>query len=316
MIEFQHPAALLLLPLPLVARLVVPPRRPLAGLVVPERVATLLSALRGRSAWLPRHLPGQALTGAIGWMALVLVLAAPVTGRTPLPNASGRDLMVTLDLSISMLAEDVLLDGAPVSRIEAVKALAGAFIRRREGDRVGLIAFADQPFLIAPPTYDVTGVDAYLSEIDVGLPGRKTAVGDAIGMGVLQLRQQPARARVILLLTDGSSNSGSIAPAEAARIADENGIRIHTIGFGSAQALSPTDLSQLEQLATMTGGRFFPARSTADLQSVYEELDRIEPVVSQDVPRYSQREWSRELILIALAMLLIAVSVEWRTRRR
>ncbi len=315
MIDFLHPLALVLLPLPWIFWRFLPAARRRTGLIIPDRLAELLRVLRGPSGW-PATAPMQMLAGLIGWVALVLALAAPLTGRTPLPDATGRDLMITLDLSISMLADDMELDGSMVSRITAVKALAGAFIRRRDGDRVGLIAFADQPFLIAPPTYDVAEVDAYLDEIDVGLPGRKTAVGDAIGMAVLQLRKQPASSRVILLLTDGSSNSGSIDPTEAARIANEHGIRIHTIGFGVPEGESGAkDEAQLASLASSTGGRYFPARSSSALQEVYRELDRIEPVTSHEAPRYAQRDWNRELLMLALAMLVASLLIEWQSRK-
>lgn len=312
--EWLHPWALLLLPLPLLMKRLRPSRSGDA-LVVPERLAQWLELLQGASHWRGRMAGAGMLAGSIGWCALVLALATPLTGRTPLPDATGRDLMIALDLSVSMLTRDVMLDDRPVPRIEAVKSLAGAFIQRRDGDRVGLIAFADQPFLIAPPTYDVAEVSVYLDEIDVGLPGRKTAVGDAIGMAVLQLRKQPPGTRVLLLLTDGSSNSGSIAPDQAARLALDNGVRIYTIGFGAGDDDTGTHGTPLADLAQTTGGRHFAARSTGALQEVYREIDRIEPVASSEVPRYSQRDWTHELTLLATLMLLAALLSRWAERR-
>ena len=114
-------------------------------------------------------------------------------------EASGRDLLLALDLSASMEARDVELDGRRVDRFTAIKALAGAFIRGREGDRVGLIVFGEETYLVAPLTYDVQAVEGFLDEVTIGMPGRKTAIGNAIGLAIRTLKKQPASSRVLIL---------------------------------------------------------------------------------------------------------------------
>ena len=219
MIELIRPWALLLLPLPLVAWRVLPSALPLSGLALPDRLATFLETQRpgDKSAGLLQRLP--LVLAAIGWLALVLALAAPVTRGDPLQESSGRDLLLALDLSASMEARDVELDGRRVDRFTAIKALAGSFIQGREGDRVGLIVFGEETYLVAPLTYDVQAVEGFLDELTIGMPGRKTAIGNAIGLAIKTLEQQPASSRVLILLSDGDSNAGDLGPKTAADFA-------------------------------------------------------------------------------------------------
>ncbi len=318
MIELVRPWALLLLPLPWLAWYFLPADPPLSALRLPERLATLMQGLQNpaRFEHLPRHV--RTWLAMIGWSALILALAAPITEGDPLQEASGRDLLLALDLSASMEARDVELDGRRVDRFTAVKGLAGAFIKGREGDRVGLIVFGDETYLVAPLTYDVQAVEGFLDEVTIGMPGRKTAIGNAIGLAIKTLEDQPASTRVLILLSDGDSNAGDLGPKSAADFAKEHQVTIHTIGFGRvamqgyASETAGDDYVGLREVAEMTGGRYFLARTTDALRDVYAELDLLEPTEANAGGRRTERDWVRELLAMALISLLALTLIERR----
>lgn len=321
MIELIRPWALLLLPLPLIAWRLLPASAPLSGLVLPERLASFLAAAR-RESRLPgisRRLP--LVLAGFGWIALILALAAPVTRGDPLQEASGRDLLLALDLSASMEARDVELDGRRVDRFTAIKALASAFIRGREGDRVGLIVFGEETYLVAPLTFDVEAVEGFLDEVTIGMPGRKTAIGNAIGLAIRTLEKQPASSRVLILLSDGDSNAGDLGPKAAAEFARHQNVTIYTIGFGRAamqgyaSETAGNDYAGLAEVAEMTGGRHFLARTTDALRDVYAELDRLEPTEAEAGGRHAERDWVKELLFAALLALAALTLIDRRRGR-
>ena len=319
MVELIRPWALVLLPLPYLAWRMLPAALPLSGLALPERLAAFMKAGHdgGAGSGVSRRLP--IALAIIGWLALVLALAAPVTKGDPLHEASGRDLLLALDLSASMEARDVELDGRRVDRFTAIKALAGAFIRGREGDRVGLIVFGEETYLVAPLTYDVQAVEGFLDEVTIGMPGRKTAIGNAIGLAIRTLEQQPASTRVLILLSDGDSNAGDLGPKTAADFARTHQVTIHTIGFGKvamqgyASETAGDEYVGLKEVAEITGGRHFLARTTDALKDVYAELDLLEPTEANAGGRHAERDWVRELLIVAL-LALIALTVIDRRR--
>ena len=321
MVELIRPWALVLLPLPFLAWRMLPAAMRLSGLALPERLADFLGTWRGggMGSGAARSLP-LALS-VIGWLALVLALAAPVTKSDPLQEASGRDLLLALDLSASMEARDVELDGRRVDRFTAIKALASAFIRGREGDRVGLIVFGEETYLVAPLTYDVQAVEGFLDEVTIGMPGRKTAIGNAIGLAIKTLEQQPSSSRVLILLSDGDSNAGDFGPKTAADFARDHQVTIHTIGFGKAamqgyaSETAGDEYAGLKEVAEITGGRHFLARTTDALRDVYAELDLLEPTEANAGGRYAERDWVRELLIIALLSLIALTVIDRRQGR-
>lgn len=291
-IEFAWPWMLLALPLPWLPRLALPRAEPenMTALRVP--FYRLLSAEQPEAMPMPMPRRWPLLLALLAWLLLVLAAARPqwLGEPVPLPMA-GRDLMLAVDLSGSMTEEDMVIGGRVVDRLTAVKAVAGDFIERREGDRVGLILFGQQAYVQTPLTFDRATARTLLFEAAVGLAGRETAIGDAIGLALKRLRDQPSEERVLVLLTDGANTAGRIAPLKAAELADEAGVRIHTIGFGadaragfSAFGLSmgrnPIDETTLSAIAEQTGGRFFRARNVRELQEIYGLLDELEPVES------------------------------------
>ena len=227
----------------------------------------------------------------------MIALARPQSGdlRQEI-ETFGVDIMLVLDVSGTMSQKDVSVRGMAITRLDAARAVMGEFIAGRELDRIGLIAFATHSLTRCPLTVDYELLRLSLSETDLSLfprDQRSTAIGNAIATGVMRLRDSDARSRVMVLLTDGDNTAGNIAPMTAAEIAKEEGIRVYTIGFGSAGRVD-VDEDALREIADLTGGRFFRALSTEDLLEVYQFIDKLEK--SEVVVRNYER-WNEQFTL-------------------
>ncbi len=312
---------LALLPLPLLVRWLLPaaPARQEAALQIPffEQMQGLPAANSGSlraSNW---------LFAALMWCALVLAVMRPQwLGEVIDTPLTGRDLMLGLDISQSMRERDFQLNNKSVERLDAAKTVAAEFIAKRQGDRVGLILFGDNAQVQTPLTYDLETVQHFLRESIVGLIGRSTAIGDAIGLAVKRLRQRPAESRVFILLTDGANTAGAVAPIDAARIAADNDVRIHTIGVGAEQVtvrgvfgprvVNPSrslDEETLTQIADLTGGRYFRARNTREMLDIYDEINRLEP---SEIDGTQQRPLTELYIWPLSVALLLSALIAWR----
>jgi len=292
-LEFAWPWLLITLPLPLLVALSLPRAQasPPAALRVPFYAALTQSLARPA-----RHRSRlYVLLAAIAWLFLVLAAARPQwIGETLHLPVNGRSLMLAVDISGSMQTEDMLIDGRQVMRLTAVKHVAADFIGQRTGDQLGLILFGDQAYLQAPLTFDRHTVSTLLDEAAIGLAGKSTAIGDAIGLAIKRLREQPQQNRVLILLTDGANTAGSVEPLKAADLAASEAVRIYTIGIGADSMLvrtpfgtrrvasSDLDEATLQAIADKTGGRYFRARDTESLQEIYALLDAMEPVSEDD----------------------------------
>lgn len=322
MFEFAWPWLFLLLPLPLLLRRVLAPTTPGQTLHLPQPGLRLAEtggrAVRSFTPWLL----------ALAWLCLVAASARPQwVGPPQAQQRSGRGLLLAVDLSGSMNTPDMVLAGQPVSRFAAVKAIAGNFIDRRRGDEMGLILFGSQAFLVTPLTYDLDAVRAQLQGAAVGLAGTETAIGDAIAIAVKRLSALPEQARVLVLLTDGVNNSGSITPLEAARAAKAAGVRIYTVGIGAdrmevpgffgSQVVNPSadlDTGMLTKIADDTGGRFFRATDSTQLADAYRAIDALEPMPQRGPSLRPRKEWFVWPLAAALLLWLLAALPGWRTR--
>ncbi|MCL1076891.1 VWA domain-containing protein [Parashewanella spongiae] len=249
------------------------------------------------------------------WVLLVFAVARPQWLGEPIELPSkGRDLMVALDLSGSMQIEDMVLDNKTVDRFTLVQKVVSEFIERRKGDRIGLILFADHAYLQSPLTLDRRSVATYLQESQIGLVGKQTAIGEAIGLAVKRFDRVEDSNRILILLTDGTNNAGKAEPTQAAEIAAKRGITIYTIGVGASviekrsifgrQRVNPSsDLGEatLEKIAAMTGGQYFRAKNTEELERIYQVIDQLQPV-SRDQQTYRPRS---ELFYWPLSIMLI-----------
>jgi Ca-activated chloride channel family protein len=241
------------------------------------------------------------------WASLVTAVARPTWVGEPvnLPQER-RDLMLAVDISGSMEQQDMLINNRYTDRITAVKAVVGEFVEKRASDRLGLILFGQQAYLQTPLTFDSKTVNQQLQEAQIGFAGQNTAIGDAIGLAIKRLRGRPADSRVLILLTDGANTAGT-EPLQAAAIAAEATIRIHTVGvgademitrslFGRNQKVNPSrDLDEvtLKAIADQTGGQYFRARDPKELQKIYAEIDRLEPIPEEQTfrPTRSLLHW-------------------------
>lgn len=293
MIDFAWPWVFTALPLPWLVRRVLPPLQTTrqAVLRVPflDELAELPKSSRTFST---PYDPSRLWLAIMAWVLLVVAAARPLWWGDPLELAvSGRDLMLAVDLSGSMEIRDFMLEGRQVDRLTATQAVAGRFIERRTGDRIGLILFGDRAYLQAPLTFDRKTVHTLLDEAAIGLAGEKTAIGDAIGLAVKRLRDHPASQRILVLLSDGANTAGEVTPLQAAELAAREGLKIYTIGVGADEMIvrdwfgtrrvNPSeelDEETMKALADKTGGRYFRARDTRELEEIYAMLDQLEPV--------------------------------------
>lgn len=243
-------------------------------------------------AWLRQ--PLLAAVAGLVWLLLLLAAARPQwVGEIETLPVTGRDLLLAVDISGSMDTQDMVIGGASVNRLAVVKKVAGEFIQRRKGDRVGLVLFGSRAYLQTPLTFDTETTAILLDESEIGLAGRETAIGDAIGLAVKRLREDAASDRVLVLLTDGANTSGEVQPLQATEFAAREGLRIYTVGVGADEMMvqdffgtrlvnpsADLDEDTLKAIAERTGGAYFRARDAEALARIYEQLDELEPVES------------------------------------
>jgi len=301
MFRFQDPwvlSLLVLIPLGLLVRRWLRTRR--AGSLKYSAVDTVLAAGAGRGRWY--LLPGA--VRALALTALVVAAARPQTGiASEDVRTQGIDIVLVMDISSSMLAEDL-----QPNRLEAAKAVAADFVRGRRNDRIGLVAFAGQAFTQVPLTLDYSVVTQLLAELDPSMIEDGTAVGMGLATGVKRLEASDAKSKVIILLTDGRNNRGEIGPVTAAQAAQALGIKVYTIGAGSrgvarvpvddplrgrvyANMRVDIDEATLREVASTTGGQYFRATDSESLAQIYSEIDQLErtEIEVQNFTRYAER---------------------------
>ena len=263
-----------------------------------------------------RHLPFVLRCGA--FVAIVVALARPQDieeqSRT---NAEGIDIMLSIDISGSMLARDFKPD-----RITAAKEVAGEFIADRYGDRIGLAVFAGESFTQSPLTTDKSTLQTMLARIRSGVVEDGTAIGNGLATAINRLRESDAKSKVVILLTDGVNNRGEIAPLMAADIAADMGIKVYTIGVGTrGKAPYPAvdmfgnmtfqmadveiDEETLEEIASRTGGKYFRATDKAKLKAIYDEINQLEKSKVEVTDLTIYHEQYLPLVLLAIALLLV-----------
>lgn len=291
-LNWHWPWVFLLLPLPWLMHALLPAKeQPQATLKV-TRINVWQQAMASHTeANSSKLLQPALLLAFIIWLLLLTALARPYKlGEVVEMPISGRDLLLAVDLSPSMEIEDMQLNGRTVNRLAITKQVLGDFIERRQGDRLGLVLFGDEAYLQAPLTFDRHTVKELLMESQIGLAGPKTAIGDALGLSIKRLQNEADSSRVIVLLTDGSNNAGELEPIKAAELAAQSNIRIYAVGLGAekmevasffgTRTVNPTadmDEAALEKIAELTGGAYFRARNSQELNQIYALLDELEP---------------------------------------
>jgi Ca-activated chloride channel family protein len=329
-VELAHPWALLLALVPLAALAWRQLRRERPSLRVPA-----LAAFPRRTSWRVRL---RFLPVAARVLALLLAVVALARPRerdlVERSTTEGVDIMVALDTSGSMLAEDMTsASGAQQNRFDAAKDVIADFVRRRPSDRIGLLTFDSASVPRCPPTLDTEVFLEFLDQVELDLEGGLTAIGAGLASAVNRLKDSPAKSRVIILVTDGRNTTGRIEPVDAAEIARVMGLRVYTVGVGT-KGLAPypvpgafgrieyrrvpadVDDETLQLIADRTNGRYFRATDRDELQGIFEDIDRLEKSVI-DVQRHVR--W-RELFppfagaAAALAVLgIVGSATLWRT---
>ena len=289
-IQFVWPWVFILLPLPLLIRLLLPvsDKNQDTPLYVPF-IEDFNSASHNVGYINKNKL--LALLATLAWVFLILAAARPqwLGERVEIP-VSGRDLMMAVDLSGSMAAKDFEINGQTINRLQAVKIVAGEFIKKREGDRIGLILFGQQAYLQTPLTFDTKTINTMLQESLIGIAGKMTAIGDAIGLAIKRLDGKTAEKQILILLTDGANTAGEVTPLQAAELAAKQDLKIYTIGIGAAtrkmggmffkQTVKNNEIDEktLHEIAQITGGQYFRAHNTKELNEIYSLIDKLEPV--------------------------------------
>ena len=325
MLEFAWPLMLAALPLPLIAAWLLPRARASASgaLRLPHGEVHLpISVQVGRVA------PWKRWLALLAWTLLIAAACRPQwLGEPEDVPRSGRDLLLAVDTSGSMSIEDMQIGNQSVPRFNAIQAIVSDFIRRRDGDRVGLILFGSQAYLQVPLTFDLRTVAQQLREASIGLAGRETAIGDAVGLAVKRLRERPADKRVLILLTDGVNTAGVLQPDKATELAKANNVRIYTVGVGAdamrvdslfgSRVVNPSqdlDEPMLTRMAQATGGEYFRARNSAELANIYRQIDSLEPSVGAGTPLRPIDELYWIPLALALLLAMLGMLVPWLRR--
>lgn len=321
--DLASPYALLLLPLPWLAARVMPPERVGSSGALRVPASVVADAARGDSV-AARGRARTILTWSL-WIGLVAAVAGPrlVLPATALP-ASGREIMLVMDLSGSMERRDFALDGETVTRLAAVKRVGTDFIRRRAGDRIGLVIFANESYVAASPSFDTATVARALDDATIGLVGRSTGIGDGLGLALKRLAPStpdtgdgvpPATSKVVVLMTDGANNAGQTTPRDVAHLARELGVKVHTLALGPRDMANAdgeqdvVDTETLREVAEISGGKAFRVKTTDDLIAVADAIDDLEGGRAKAPPVPLRRDlwpWPAAFAFLCAAGLLAA----------
>jgi Ca-activated chloride channel family protein len=328
---FAHPYLLLiLLLLPLVAWLKGRRGRPAAFVYSSVGlVAGLTRAQRSRAG---------AFLAALRWLVLgifIVALAQPRLMKSETKvTASGVDIAVAIDMSGSMISEDFTVHGEPVNRFNMARNCLADFIDKRPNDRIGVVVFAVQAFIATPLTLDHDFLQDTLARLEIGvINSDQTAIGDALTTSVNRLRDLKSKSKIVILMTDGENNSGTVAPLTAAQAAKALGIKIYTVGIGK-QGTAPMPVFQngqkvgyqqvpvdvdegtLQEIAKMTGGKYYRADNTEHFQDIYKDIDKLEKSEAV-INKFTQyQELFPWLVAGGLAVLLLEVTLGQTVLRR
>lgn len=332
MFHFYWPWAALLLPLPLLIRKFFPALEKAEN---ENSVELYFPALERIKNVFPTYGAGKKTSNRLFyillstlWFFLVLTVMQPekVDSFMQVKN-TGYDLMLGVDISASMQAVDFSTRAKVISRLDITKEVVGKFVQGRQGDRVGLITFGESAYVHVPLTLDTVSVSRMLNDTVAGMAGNATAIGDAIGLSVKTLRERPEGSRVLVLLTDGEDNSSSIPPLEAAKLAKQYGIRIYTVGVGRkgmvpfptqhggyAMAEISIDEELLQEIATLTGGKYFSATDHKALESIYAQINELEKTESNQSQFFVRKPLYYYPLGASMMVLLLLCAFQIRNR--
>jgi len=323
MFRFYWPWLALLLPLPFLVRMLAPSTKKESEEASPVLRFPALNRLKKAfpvyQSTRKQGNRGFIFVLSLVWVLLVLALMQPErVDQFTQVNNKGYDLLLAVDISASMQALDFSTRINTVSRLDVIKDVVGKFVLGRQGDRVGLITFGEHAYLHVPLTLDTISVSHMLNDTVSGMAGNATAIGDAIGLSVRNLRDRPEGSRVLVLLTDGEDNASHIPPLEAAKLANQYGIRIYTIGVGKngpvpfptqfggyGMAEMSIDEDLLKEIASKTGGQYFRATDQESLQAIYNKINTLEKTESNIKEFLIREPFYRYPLGLAMALLFL-----------
>lgn len=323
MLSFNWPWLFLALPLPLLVYFLIPAKQVLQSQVF---APSLMMLAEQRQLGAQKPSIALYILMALAWICLVTAAARPVYVGEPKPIIeTDRNMMLAVDISGSMSEEDMAVRGRLINRLQAVKVVLTDFIAKRKGDRLGLILFGSKAYIQTPLTFDLQTLEQLLNESAIGLAGKQTAIGDAIGLGVKRLQSLPESNRVLIFLTDGQNTSGEIDPIQAAKLAQQAGVKIYTIGIGADELVvqgffgprrvNPSrdlDEKTLTEVADLTGGQYFRARNLEELNQIYRFLDDLEAIESDKQVIRPEKSLFHYALALALGLAAIIFMVQQR----
>jgi Ca-activated chloride channel homolog len=324
MFELETPRALIALAMPF-----------LTWLCLPRASETSSSALNipffDQIASLPTKQKQRPHTSffwiTLVWSLLTFAASGPTWVGEPLPlEHEGHNIMLILDISGSMDIRDRVQHGKPSTRLNVVKSAAKNFIKNRPGDKLGLVLFGTRAYLQTPLTRDHATVLMRLDDATVGLAGKTTSIGDALGLAIKHMQHVPKPGRVIILLTDGANNSGALLPLKAAQFAQSDNIKVYTIGLGSGSnqphfGIMPTlsddlDEQTLKTIASMTDGQYFHATDERSLKHIYQLINQLETVPQEAETLRPKHDYYPYPLTLALFILTLWFTSNTFRRRR
>lgn len=311
MLSFEWPWFFLLLPLPWLIAKLYKKSLPDNAVQLPPNVTRALNQIDNNSRY---NITVLSVLPWLAWLLFVVAMAQPAkTGDAQVQAASGRAIAMVVDVSGSMSRTDFTVDDVQTDRLSAVKQVAGEFMRKRRGDRMGLVLFGNEAFIASPLSFDTQAIANNLNSAGIGMAGRSTAIGDALGLAIKLLDNDPASSKAIILLSDGTNNAGTTEPENAAELASSFGIQIHTIAMGSegkkgefsTAASADLDETTLQNIAKTANGQYYRVRSFDDLKSVYEELASLDTAVGSTPPVLIKIDLRNIVLLILFIVVLI-----------
>ncbi|NKL71829.1 VWA domain-containing protein [Rhizobium leguminosarum bv. viciae] len=310
MYQLDLPWLLLALPAPLLVWWLLPPHRETsASIRLPffSQVAEAAGVRPTDGSVIARRTWPQLFCEGLAWCLVVVALARPQFVEPPIEKVEPqRDILLALDLSQSMDTKDFPgADGRPFARVDAVKQVVADFVGRRPGDRIGLVAFGDAPYPLAPFTMDHALVQTMIADAVPGMAGPRTSLGDALGLAIKMFEKTAVPEKVLIVLTDGNDTASRMPPLKAAEIAKSKGVIVHAVGIGDPAATGEDklDTATLQKIAASTGGRYFFGGDQAQVAAIYDALDQITPEDQKNLswrPRADLFQWP---LLVAVLVL-------------
>jgi len=253
------------------------------------------------------------------WLFLVIALMRPQWIGEPIPNKhAGRSIFLSVDLSESMLKQDMQWNNRSIERYQAVQAVVGEFVEKRNKDFIGLVVFGSFAEIQSPLTPDTLAVRDIINDLRPGMAGGSTAIGDGLALAVKQLRESESEDKVIILLSDGENRTGDVTPEQATEIAIQSGIKVYTIGFAGTQRSSvfnlmgggsEVDERTLKEIADKTEGNYYRAKSTKDLKDVFDHISKLETTEREEREVRMIKEFYWLPLLLSLLLMIISVAL-------